>query len=250
VSIGFCFYNLFTIMVNLSAEVGSLIDNRLNYFSSSQGPKDFRGEIFQANQARNRISKYLETLEVAEQFQTVEVSKLVSVSLQELTRTFVEGESSKFIELCKMMNGSVEYLHKPEAIRDLFDNLLKDSNSNLDLIIEGFREVFPSPKTGLRISAEQFVSFCSNNSKTVINLLKNLDQGCFYKIMNSILKNSNSDLKSIQAFKFAFKFAPEAFKKSLQIYNLEPEKYNSVPILLREFLEHQVKNYLVNLSPL
>ncbi|MEY3369761.1 MAG: hypothetical protein RLZZ361_431 [Cyanobacteriota bacterium] len=239
---GFYFYNLFIIMVSLSAEVGSLIENRVNYFSSSQGPNDFRGEILEAKEARNRISKYLENLEVAEEFEREVTPKLVSVSLQELTRAFVEGESSKFIELCKKMNGSVEYLHKPNAIRDLFDNLLKDSNSNLDLIIEGFREVFRSPKIGLRISAEQFVSFCSNDSKTVINLLKNLDQGCFYKIMNSILTNSNSDLKSIQAFKFAFKLAPEVFKKSLQIYKIEPEKYNSVPKLLREFLEHQVQN--------
>jgi hypothetical protein len=43
------------------------------------------------NNTKNRLSGHLRNLKVAEQFQTVEVPKLVSLSLQELTRAFEEG---------------------------------------------------------------------------------------------------------------------------------------------------------------
>jgi|GEM_PF-5009828 len=229
-------------MISLFGAVDSLIENHVIFLANSKGQYNFRDEIFQATKARNRLSQYLRNLKVAEEFEREVTPNLVSVSLQELKRAFEEGETSKFIELCKKMNGSLEHLHKPEAIRQFFDSLLENHQSKLDIIIQGFREVFDSPKIGLRISNEQFVSLCSNGSESVINLLKNLDPTCFYKIMESILKNQSAELPSIKAFKYAYKFAPEGFRRSLQIYNFEPHKYRGVPILLREFLEHQVVN--------
>ena len=236
----------------------SELTSRLSARENGLQPDDLNSLILDSQKAQNRISGFIQTLHVAQEFKNVDEKEIqIHDVSKQIKESLVEGGNlNDLLQKLSFLDSE----QKPLVDQKVFDRGLTqilssvlekhyDDNSVLERVLDAF--ALTSKSQSLKIPENILLEILKKETLSAAQqrLIASLDLKQVYDCFNNLIKNTNSEQQNIAnatAFKKIYlhikkshvNYEKDKFLKGFTgFYKVKPQKLRGINPYLREFVE-------------